>query len=331
MENENVRIVRVKEKSKSKYGRLLLAGVLVLLLAAGVILGVSGYVGWNLTHPQRQALDTTPLSVGLSYQEVVFPSQEDGLELKGWFIPSAGSHRTVIFAHGYRKNRLNSDVPILPIARYLVEKGYNVLMFDFRNSGESGGTLTSVGQYEVRDLLGAVEFVRSHRGIQEEIILYGFSMGASTAILAGAREPAVAAVIADSPFADLKSYLRSNLSVWTELPSFPFNAAFFLIVPRLTGLKPEAVSPLREVQSLSGRPLLLIAGDADTDVPMENSMLLQSSYPQAQLLLIPGGKHVKNYQTQPEQYLKTVGAFLEQVQPVSFYQQPLTSPHLEIG
>lgn len=36
----------------------------------------------------------------------------------------------------------------------LVEHGMNVLLFDYRNSGESAGEMTSVGQYEVRDLLG---------------------------------------------------------------------------------------------------------------------------------------------------------------------------------
>jgi len=76
-------------------------------------------------------------------------------------------------------------------------------------------------------LLGAVDYVKSKPELNQEIVLMGFSMGASTSILAAAREPAVSAVIADSPFADLKNYLNDKLSVWTELPSFPFNKAFF--------------------------------------------------------------------------------------------------------
>lgn len=298
----------IKPRHKMK---VFLTMVLIAALMVGGVLGVSAYVGWNLTHPVRQALDTTPLSLGLAYKNVTFPSREDGLELKGWLIPCTDSSKTVIFAHGYRKNRLNPEVPILPIARQLAGKGYNVLMFDFRNSGESEGEMTSVGQYEVNDLLGAVDFVKSQPGMGEEIVLFGFSMGASTALLAGAREPSVTAVIADSPFSDLKPYLEKNLSVWSNLPAIPFNQAFFIIVPPLTGLNPDAVSPVKEIKDFGQRPVLLIHGQADKDIPIENSEQLQQAYPRAQLLRVPGAGHIKNYATAKQKYLSTVSAFLE--------------------
>lgn len=235
--------------------------------------------------------------LGLSYEDVSFKSREDGLNIKGWLIKAPDNKKTVIFAHGYRKNRLQSDVPILSIAHALVNKGYNVLMFDFRNCGESEGNLTSVGQYEVRDLLGAVDFIKSRPELNQKIVLFGFSMGAATSILAGAQEPAVVAVIADSPFADLKNYLVENLSVWTNLPSIPFNQSFLIVVPHLTGLKAETVSPVKEVNDLNGRPLLLIHGEADTDIPIKNSELLQKAYPKARFLRVPGAKHVKAFAT----------------------------------
>jgi Dipeptidyl aminopeptidases/acylaminoacyl-peptidases len=286
--------------------------VLLVLIAVNItgVFGVSANVGWQLTHPVRQPVDETPQSAGLPFTEVSFSSRGDGLNLKGWFIPAQGSTKTVIFAHGYRKNRLQNDVPGLPLAQALAADHYNVLMFDFRNSGESDGKLTSVGQYEVQDLLGAVDFIQSKPEISSQIVLMGFSMGAATAILAGAREPAVTAVIADSPFADLKTYLNQNLSVWTELPSFPFNQAFFMIVPVMTGLDMNEVSPVKEVKNLGGHPLLLIHGTGDQDIPIENSEDLQQAYPQAQLLRVPGATHVKNYETDPGLYLSTVTSFL---------------------
>lgn len=300
---------------KKNPGRKRFLGFLALtvLLAATAVLGISSYVGWNLTHPLRQALDSNPEAVGLSYQEVSFPSREDRLQIKGWFIKAPGSSKTVIFAHGYRKNRLQNDVPLLPIAKFMIGKGYNVLMFDFRNSGESEGRLTSVGQYEIRDLLGAVDYVLQLPG-QRQVLLYGFSMGASTAIVAAAREPAVGAVIADSPFADLKAYLNENLSIWSGLPTIPFNQAFFLSVPLLTGVDPSSVSPVREIASLNRRPLLLIHGEADLDVPIRNSEMLCQAYPAARLLRVAGGAHVKNYQAGPAGYLQALEDFLDQNQ-----------------
>lgn len=291
--------------------RLILPGVFLLsLLTFLAVFGISARVGWQLTHPERKSVDQTPGEVGLAYEDVSFRSR-DGLNLRGWLISAPENRKTIIFAHGYRKNRLQEDLPALPLARTLVAEGYNVLMFDFRNCGESEGNVTSVGQFEVLDLLGAVDLVKSRPELDQDIVLFGFSMGAATSILAGARESAVAAVIADAPFADLKSYLTKNLSVWTKLPAFPFNQAFLMVVPPITGLKAETVSPLREVSGLGGRPLLLIHGEADTDIPIENSELLKSSYPQAKLLRVPEARHVNSFAVAGELYLQEVTGFLE--------------------
>ena len=304
-------LIQPEVKPQRKRVPVYLVLIVLIVVAVTGVFGVSGYVGWNLTHPVREQINSTPLSVGLTYENVNFSSRGDGLDLKGWLIPSPGSTKTVVFAHGYRKNRLQSDVPALPITQALVAEGYNVLMFDFRNSGESEGKLTSVGQYEVQDLLGAVDYMKSRPEISQQIVLFGFSMGASTAILAGAREPAVTAVIAAAPFADLKGYLSTNLSVWTDLPSVPFNQAFFMVVPALTGLRPETVSPVKEIVNLYTRPILLIHGEADEDIPIENSELLQRTYPQAQLLRIPGAKHVRSFTVDPNRYISTVSTFLD--------------------
>lgn len=286
---------------------------LLLVLSIAAVLGVlttSGYVGWNLTHPVREAIDRSPADLGIAYTDIEFTSRGDGLTLRGWLLESPTNQKTVVVAHGYRKNRLQNDVPALPIAKELVGQGCNVVMFDFRNSGNSEGNLTSVGFYEVQDLLGAVDYVQSQPRLNQEIVLMGFSMGASTAILAGSREPAVDAVIADSPFADLANYLDQNLSVWTELPAVPFNQAFFLIVPPLTGLRMESVSPIQEIGALGDRQLLLIHGEADADIPISNSEALAAAVPGAQLLRVPAAQHVKSYSTAPDLYLNTVSDFL---------------------
>ena len=235
---------------------------LLLAIVIGVfIAGISGYVGWDLTHPPRKALQTTPTAVGLSYESVSFVSRQDGMALQGWLIRAPENRLTVIGSHGYGQNRAQEDVPLLPLAKVLVEHGMNVLLFDYRNSGESAGSLTSVGQYEVRDLLGAVDYVHSRQELNPQVVLLGFSMGAATAIMAGAEEPTIAAVIADAPFADLTHYLEANFSVWTGLPAVPFNRTILAVTPVLTGLQPEKVSPVQVVQKFGGRPLLLIHGE----------------------------------------------------------------------
>ena len=292
---------------------LLRIGVVLLSLSV-LVLGVSAYVGWNLTHPPKKALQTTPAAVGLSYEPVSFVSRQDGLVLQGWLLTSPENRLTVICSHGYRQNREQADVPLMPLAKVLVEHGMNVLLFDYRNSGESAGQMTSVGQYEVRDLLGAVDYVHSHQELNPKVALLGFSMGAATAILAGAEEQTVAAVVADAPFADLTRYLEANFSVWTGLPTVPFNRTILAVTPIVTGLQPEKVSPVQVVSKFGGRPLLLIHGEADDDIAPENSLELQQAYPAAELLRVAEARHVKSYQQDPKRYEAVVLKFLQKVE-----------------
>ncbi len=281
----------------------------IFAISCVAVVAISAYVCWDLTHPKHEPIDGFPTDYGLNYQQVSFKSKVDSLVLKGWLIKAAENKQTVIFAHGYGKNRLQSDVPLLPLAQVLVRNGINVLMFDFRNSGESDGEITSVGQFEVRDLAGAVEFIKQHQELNQKISLFGFSMGASVALIVGAQEPAVSAVIADSPFADLTTYLEENLAVWTKLPAFPFNHTVFAIIPAVTGLNAGSVSPVK--QDFADKPVLLIHGEADTDIPIENSELLLKTYRQARMVRIPGAQHVKAFQTDGERYIKEILNFLE--------------------
>ncbi len=283
----------------------------LILLAVLAVGGISAYVSWSLTHPDRELLAATPKAYGLQYQEVAFTSRGDGIKLKGWLLPAKNSSHTLIFAHGYGKNRLQEDVPTLDLARELVKQGYNILLFDFRNSGTSDGDITSVGQFEVNDLLGAVDFIKAKGPGDQHVALLGFSMGASTGILAAARESKVEAVIADSPFADLTAYLEENLPVWSHLPAVPFNQAIMTLAPPVTGLEPSEVSPVREIGKIKG-PILLIHGDADRKIPLSNSeqLLQAANSPDKRLLVIKGADHVKGFATDRPKYLQETLGFL---------------------
>lgn len=289
---------------------VLVALALIIAIVVGIG-GVSGYVGWTLTHPDRKELTGSPLDVGLTYKNVAFASRGDHLQIQGWLMQAEPNLGTVIFAHGFRANRMQDPIPVL--SRILVDRGYNVLMFDFRNSGLSEGELTSVGQYEVNDLLGAVDYIQQQADLNQEIILMGYSMGAATSILAGSREPDVAAVVADSAYADLSSYLLEDQTVWTQLPPVPFNRTLPLMLPVVTGVEPDKVSPVEEIKNMKGRPVLLIHGTDDCYVPVINSQRLKNAYPEAQLLHVTEADHCQSFNTNQQLYLQTLFNFLDQL------------------
>ena len=167
------------------------------------------------------------------------------------------------------------------------ENGYRVVMFDFRASGLSGGKMITVGAKEKLDLLGVINWVETNT--EEPIILYGISMGAATSILAGSENENVQAVIADSPFSDLRGYLETNLPLWTGLPDFPFTPVIIGTIPIITELDPNEASPINQVKSLYPRPVLFIHAKGDSYIPYTESVKMVENYSDKFQLWTPDG------------------------------------------
>jgi dipeptidyl aminopeptidase/acylaminoacyl peptidase len=288
--------------------RLLLGFIRIVSLSVLGCIVISGLVGWYLTHPIRVPVVGNPSEFGLKYQDVKFSSREDNVKLSGWYIPAENSKAIVIQVHGYEGSR-TKEKPSFPVSQALVKKGISVLMFDFRASGESEGSLVTVGDLEQRDLLGAFDYVKS-LGYQN-IGIIGYSMGASTTAVVAANEAEIKSVVLDSPFADLKEYLQVNMPVWTKLPNIPFTPLILYEIPLMTGIKPENVSPLHEMEKFKERPILFIAGDADDTIPMENSKRLWEKVNNSkdEFWVVPRAKHVGAYSVVPDQYLNKVTNF----------------------
>jgi alpha/beta superfamily hydrolase len=79
----------------------------------------------------------------------------------------------------------NIDVDLLKTAQALHQAGYPVLMFDFRNHGESEAAVTGVGLNEYQDVLGAVTYIQQRSDLTNpKIGFVSFCMGANSTIVA---------------------------------------------------------------------------------------------------------------------------------------------------
>ncbi|AMX83806.1 alpha/beta hydrolase [Geobacillus subterraneus] len=289
------------------------------IVALGVLacIGVSVYVGWQLTHKERQPITETPHDYGMTYENATFISKDGKTRLKGWIIsPQKPARMTVVFAHGYGNNRVQENVPFLPLAKRLAAEGYRVVLFDFRASGESGGDMITIGVKEKDDLLGVIDYAKKH--FHEPIALYGVSMGAATSILAAAEDGDVRGVIADSPFSDLESYLRANMPVWTHLPDVPFTYLILAIVPALADLDLDLSSPIRAVDRIAPRPILFIHSKDDRSIPYEESVKLYRTHSDVfQLWLTEKADHVKSFSLYGDEYVERVLTFLRSLENTS--------------
>ncbi|MEH6939802.1 alpha/beta hydrolase [Bacillus sp. JJ664] len=269
-------------------------------------------VGLILTHPKRRKTEETPADYGLAYDEVEFKSDFQSVTLRGWWIPSKiPTTNTVITAHGYTDERSQKTIQSLRLIQKLHDSNVNVLMFDFRNSGKSGGRSTGIGYYEQHDLTAAVDFVLKSKG-QSSVILLGWSMGAATSLLVGSRHPFVKGVIADSPFHDLQTYLEENLNVWSKLPKKPFTPIIIQSMKHLLRIDPKTVSPILEVQKGHNTSYLLIHGKNDERVPFTSSQLILAQIPKEseKTIWLTDYGHITSYQEEPKEYEQKILAFI---------------------
>ncbi|QTN39782.1 alpha/beta hydrolase [Cryomorphaceae bacterium] len=155
--------------------------------------------------PGKSPVFETPEQYELDYEDVTFRT-DDGVTLSGWLI-KGGTDRVIIQSHfgvqcsrsGFTvegKNRMekslwNKDIHFLNQAKYLVEAGYSVLMYDMRNHGESeqDGWITW-GLKERKDTVAAIDFILNHQDYrQADIGLLSICMGQAASTFAFGLEP----------------------------------------------------------------------------------------------------------------------------------------------
>jgi len=274
--------------------------LLALATTAIIVYGVG-----RLIHPRHSLAGGTPSDYGLPYERISFASY-DGTVLRGWFVPAIQPRGTVIFCHG----RAGSKAPDLIYVSQFREHGFNVLLFDFRAHGESDGDKSSLVYYERYDLLAAITYLQK-RGIGK-VGLVGFSMGAAVAVATAPLSEAVRAVVADSAFAELRTILVTHLQQ-RGFPQ-PLASGLTALIIWAAGLRlgcylPDA-DPVRWVGQIAPRPLLLIHGQEDQEIPVSDALrLYQAAGKPKDLWIVASARHRCADQVQPKEYTTSLLRF----------------------
>jgi fermentation-respiration switch protein FrsA (DUF1100 family) len=284
-------------------------GVVALLIIA--FLGISAYMGYSMTRVERIAITESPGDYGLAYEDIEFPSREDSLTIRGWYLPAENSEAVIIMVHGAESNRADTSVGLPEIAADIVNHDYSVIMFDMRAHGESDGERLSIGYHERKDVLGAVDFAEG-LGFQHIGIL-GFSMGGATSLLAAAEDEGIDCLVIDSSYADMAGIIEREFKERSAFPSFFLDPMLFMI-KIMYGVDFKAVKPCEAVPEIAPRPILFIHGGEDDFIPIEHAHRLYeaSENPADTLWIVPGADHVRAYRTAPEEYISRVTAFFDE-------------------
>ena len=270
---------------------LLIILVVLILIVLGTVWGCARIANKAL-HPvaKRKPLDIWPDQYKLPFENVYFKT-EDGVQIKGWFIPNPSSDKTIILMHGWGMNR--GDV--FKNTYFLHDLGYNLMYFDFRALGESGGTVSSIGYLEVKDLQAAIQFLKDTRPFAcEKIGLYGLSMGGMVAICEAAQNPEIKCVVAEASYYSFRRVVSRWAWVHNKVPYFPLMPIVLHYMRRNLAANPERYSPKYNIPKIAPRPVFIIHGRYDNLVPAAQAkMLFKCAGEPKEIWLVPGAKHNK--------------------------------------
>ena len=168
--------------------------------------------------------------------------------------------------------------------------------FDFAGSGKSDGEYVSLGYYEREDLSCIVAHLRA-TNVVSTIALWGRSMGAATSLMFGDRDPSIACMILDSPFADLTQLCEEMVEKARDqgvvVPGIVVSLAIRMMqssVKKQAGFNIKHISPIAHADKCF-IPALFVAGEHDDFIKKHHSEELYAKYAGDKNLIIVDGDH----------------------------------------
>ncbi len=292
---------------------MLIFGVLIvsLLIAGGYALAGLHYAAL-LTGSNRRRLRGTPADFGMRFREVRFLNA-DQLTLAGWLLESPGARATVVIVHNRDGNRSDSQHALLRLQTEYVMRGFNVFAFDLAGRGESSGRRDQLGDAERRDVRAAVAY--AHRQTAAlPIVVHGFGFGASLSLDVATTMQVVAAVIADSPIASMRDFLREH---HRQIPPFLFPFTCWLS-RRIYRSDVDALVPIDLMHRVK-QPVLLIHAEGDPMVHPSHTLNLAAASlsPRTETWLLEGwAGHATYYRERPHAYIQRCLAFIDRALPM---------------
>lgn len=234
----------------------------------------------------------------------------DGVELAGVLYQNGDSHRYFIGSHGLLNNR---DQTIL-YGSYFFEHGYNMLVFDLRGHGESGGAYMGLGYIDGWDYSAWANWV-SQIDPKAQIVMMGKSVSGFGVLnsLDKNLPDNVRCVIEDCGFANLWDTLVRV--VWEEfsIPTFPILTTVNSVAERRIGTDMKNMDVTESV-SKTKIPVMLMNGEADTYIPDEYIQKIIDAIPEGvpyESVKIPDAGHGQAVFENCQMYFDYVFAFCD--------------------
>jgi uncharacterized protein len=275
----------------------IILGIIIFILAFSLL------TFFLYIHPIKYSTPGNPKTYGLDYEKVEFQTQ-DGLTLRGWFIPSNHSNATIIVGHGFPFDKAN----IFPATKFL-NKHYNLFYYDFRYFGESDGKITTIGWKEQQDMLDAISYLKTRKDVNKNKIgVLGFSLSAAVPLMLKTND--IKAIVADSSYASLYKAIQRAYFIFPWVSKYPFVWTTSLYSKLFLNINIFKISPEESVKNLE-TPIFFIHGDKDSQIPVEHSKALHENAPNSNLWIVEGAVHGMSFSINKKQYETRVLEFFD--------------------
>jgi uncharacterized protein len=305
------------------------ATIASLIIVPVLILRKYVLLTFNIIRDTPPPLSMGPRDFEPIQGEIIHFRAMDGLSLRGMFLYGRNLQRkgTIIFLHEFASDMYSC-------ARYcrpLIDAGYDVFTFDFRDHGGSSGEddykpRQWATNHEMADMFGAIAYVEDwleERNLPTEIGLFGISRGACAAVMAAQDYPRVACIVADGLFST-ERILEHLMKRWAYIfakvkfvyenhhPAFWQFLTYLLLRYSSRKLNCTFPSVHKALKRMAARPMLFIHGQRDSYIPVDQAQLLYDSTKEPkELWVVPGAKHNQGVIVQSEEYARRTVAFFD--------------------
>lgn len=222
----------------------------------------------------------------------------DGLNIIGEVYSPEGSesHPALMLCHGIPNGspRDPNDGGYPALAEKFCNEGFIVMIFNFRGAGLSDGNFDILGW--TRDLDAAVDYLYDFNQVDKSrFSVMGFSGGAKVSVYVSAKDWRVSSLVSCccptrlSMLTDrinLESFIKHQQKINVNGDKYP------TITPDELAEGFSATNPLRCVDRISPRPLLIIQGDSDQLVTSEQAQeLYQMAGEPKEMVMVKGAGH----------------------------------------
>ena len=256
----------------------------------------------------RPVNQRTPTDHDLKFAIRLVPVDEQ-VDLETWWIPTEAPRGTVILFHGYAGAK--SD--LLPEAAVFHRMGFDVSLVDFRGSGGSSESYTTIGYLEADDVAATVTDLHA-MSTAGPLILYGRSMGAAAILRAmhvhGVRADAV---VLESTFDRMLTTARNRFHQM-GLPAFPSANLLVYWGGVSAGFDGHSHNPVDYAPSCQC-PTLLLHGELDVNARPDEGRNVQARLGDsaAELVIFPEAGHTPLLAADPARWRAAMQRLLKRL------------------